>query len=199
MDTLHCMNKYEELRDIQERVLDESDFYRITDETTGATARGIGNNGCLKIAAELGLTDATREEKCVEHDKYVRYEFTVEILDKEGRRIADDVGSCDTAEKLDWSMHNIRALARTRAWQRGIRRAAKVLDRLATDTGPTERVAPATASAPPTPAPQPSGPTCECELEAMKEPVRKGNEYMCDTCGRPVPKVKRIQLLSIAQ
>lgn len=199
MDTLLYMNKYEELRDIQERVLDESDFYTITDETTGATARGIGNNGCLKIAAELNLTDATREEKCIEHDKYVRYEFTVEILDGEGHRIADDVGSCDTAEKLDWSLHNIRALARTRAWQRGIRRAAKVLDRLATDTGPTERVSPTTTSAPPTPAPQPSGPTCECELEAMKEPVRKGNEYMCGTCSRPVPKVKRIQLLSIAQ
>ena len=193
-------SKYEKLIAIQDEILDDSDYYPIKNEDTGREdSSGLGNSGCLKLAAEFDYTHRIVDEKCVERGEYVRYEFTVEILDKDGRVLAQDVGSCDSAERPEYSKHNLRAFAKTRAWQRGIKSAAKVKDRLASDLTPSETAGsaepkPASPSSPPA---EPTGPECSCDIKDVKEPYRNGNGgFVCGNCKQQIPKKKRMMFLS---
>ena len=189
------MSKYEELVAIQERVLDDDDYYPITDEETGKQSLGLGNAGCLKLAAELDYTHRIIREHLEERQGYVRYEFTVEIVDHTGRVLAQDVGSCDTVERPGYSHHNIRAFAKTRAWQRALKNAAKVKDRLISDLGPAEKAGNGTGP-PAANTPALDGPECECAIGDVMEPRKEGGIFVCGKCSRPISKVKRIQFLS---
>ncbi len=194
------MSRYEDLDAAQKKVLEGSDYYNITDEETGEQVRGLGQPGCLKLAAELDYSHRVKEERCTERDGgYVAFDFIVEILDPAGRVLAEDAGSCDSVEKPAARRHNIRALAKTRAWQRALKCAAMVLDRLASDLGPTEKLASGGAQAAPqqdSPPPEPSGPECACDIKEMPEPRKHGDVHVCGKCGHPVPRTKRIQFLS---
>lgn len=127
------------------------------------------------------------------------------VSDNGGRVLAQDVGSCDTAEKPGSPLHNIRSMAKTRAWQRALKTAARVNDRLVSDLGPAER----SADAPPRDAPQAvpqaesqaaapgsDGSGCACAIGNVTEPRLADGVHVCGTCGRPISKAKRIQFLS---
>lgn len=210
-------SKYDELYKLQKDVLDESDYYPIKDTETEEWSMGLGNAGCLKMAAELDLTDRIIDEKCVERDGgYMRYEFTVEIFDNAGRSLTQEVGSADTREKPNFSPHNLRGFAKTRAWQRGIKKAAKILDRLASDLTPKEKVriselekaeasarasaAAATAAAPQAadapPGPEHAGPECECEAAKVTTPYKESDAYHCGTCKQPISRRKRVEFMT---
>ena len=213
----HTMSRNAELDTIQKQLLDDSDYYRMVDDEYGKEFQALGNSGCQKLAAELDYTHRIEKENCVERDSYTRYEFTVSILDSGNRVLAQDVGSCDTQERPTSSLHNIRAMAKTRAWQRALKTAACVNDRLVSDLGPTERAADAQPRAAPQPAPQPApqansngskpsgskpngskpnGQECACAIGDVTEPRLANGVYVCGTCSKPIQKAKRIQFLS---
>ena len=172
------MVQHKDRQDLLDTILGEEDYYNIVDEVTGKTTKSISNSGCIKIAYTLRFTDKTTHEECIERGEYVRYEATVTIY-QNGDVIADDVGSCDTSERPHYTLHNLRALARTRAWQRAVRRAAGVLDRLASDTGPTEILSN----------------NCECDIEQVQAD-KVNNEWICHTCNRILPRDKRIKMMA---
>lgn len=178
-----------DLIEAQKRVLIDSDYYPITDDD-GNKSLGLGNGGCLKLAAELGYTQRIINENCVEDGAYLRYETTVEVLDAEGKPLAQDVGSCDTREKPDSSYHNLRALSKTRAWQRALKNAAMVLDRLASDLGPRETIRPAAKT------PDAAEAECSCDPNTMPEPLKHGGIHMCGSCKRLVSKRQRLLYMS---
>ena len=160
----HTMSRNAELDTIQKQLLDDSDYYRMVDDEYGKEFQALGNSGCQKLAAELDYTHRIERENCVERDSYTRYEFTVSILDSGNRVLAQDVGSCDTQERPTSSLHNIRAMAKTRAWQRALKTAACVNDRLVSDLGPTERA----ADAQPRAATRTTGKLQRCKAQRVK-------------------------------
>ena len=198
------MSRYDDVKAAQDKVLDDGDYYPIDDEETGESSRGLGMAGCLKLAAELDYSHRIIEENRVERDGDERFEFTIEILDSSGRVLAQDVGTCDTTEKPGEPRYIVRALAKTRGWQRALRSAACVTDRITTDLGHTEKLAggdsqPSPKQAEPqqdSPPPEPSGPECACDIKEMLEPRKHGDVHVCGKCGHPVPRTKRIQFLS---
>ena len=191
------MTRYDECIEMQKKELKDGDWYAIFDEETGDSSKGLGMPGCLKMFGMMGDTYRIEEERCIERDKYTRYEFRVFIIDKDGNVVGDDVGSCDTDEKPTWSRFNIRALAMTRAFQRAIKKAYYISNRLSTDITPTESVRPPQA-APQQDAPsaEPSGPECACDVRDMAEPKKRGDVHVCGKCGNTVPRAKRIQYMS---
>ena len=195
------VSKNDDLVAVQKAVLEDSDYYTMMDDETGKEFRALGNGGCQKLAAELDYAHRIDGEKCVERDGYARYGFTASILDNGGRVLAQDVGACDTAEKPGGSLHNIRSTAKTRAWQRALKTAARVNDRLVSDLGPTERSADAPTRAAPQAAPKAAAPKsngreCACSVGDVTEPRLVDGIHLCGTCSKPIQKTKRIQFLS---
>lgn len=216
--------RYEECIKFQEKELAEDKYwYDMFNEETGKFTRGLGMEGCmLVIGMHEGEYRIDLEER-IERDTYIRYEFTVTILDKDGKVLATDVGSCDTDEKPNWSRFNIRGLAQTRAWQRAIKKAYYIPQRVSTENVPGESVGqkeeqaksqaeqqaapqttpqtasqPAPQAAPQTvpqtaPKPQAAG-GCECDVKAMPDPVKGNGSFSCGVCGRQVSREKRVLL-----
>lgn len=207
------MSKWEETYlKIQKDVLGENDFYNMKNED-GEQIRGLGQDGTYKLAAEHEFTTEIKQENVVENGEYKRWEFTIAVYDKDGKHQLDEVGSCDTAEKLEWTNHAIRSFAYTRTWMHGIKRASYVMERLVDDiqpakkhadpasptgqaaaqlaktkTGKPESTTPTAHDSPP------KGPTgCECEIEDVENPHKVDGVFLCGKCELPISKPKRIQ------
>lgn len=200
------MTRYEECIKFQENELnDDKYWYDMFNEETGKFTRGLGLEGCMLVIGKNEGEYRIDREECVERDTYTRFDFTVTILDKDGKVLATDVGTCDTDEKPNWSRFNIRGLAQTRAWQRAIKKAYYIPQRLSTETVPGESVEPqeaehqtapkeappakpqAAPQAAPKPAPQAARQEAPQAVQPTAPPAQPSSGCSCDPDAMPEP------------
>lgn len=103
-------------KELKEKLLTKDDYAIINDK------KYIKKSGWFTFAFAFNLkTLIIKESKETDNNKpgWYAYHFTVRCEATNGR-ITEKVGSCDTNEKPNTSMHVIRAMAETRATNRAI-------------------------------------------------------------------------------
>jgi len=105
-----------QFKDLKEKLLTDGDYALIQNK------KYIKKSGWVTFAFAFNLkTTILREEKETDAQRpgWYAYHFTVRCEATNGR-ITEKVGSCDSVEKNNTSIHVVRAMAETRATNRAI-------------------------------------------------------------------------------
>ena len=116
--TLEALKRFE---DFKRQVLTKDDYVEITTRKTGERKKYIKKSGWLKYALATGISlQLVSESKEVTPEGKTIYHFTYRAIAPNGR-YADAVGSASVDEReFARRVHDVRALAQTRAMERAI-------------------------------------------------------------------------------
>lgn len=166
--------RYDLYAKIKRELLTKNDYYKVKNKD-GKEMDAIRKSGWFKFAVAFQISiDILDEERVTDESTgYTAFHFKVRA--RAGMRSTEDVGSCDNNEpnKKGATMHEIRAMAKTRATERAIILMVGADDVAAEDyENSTE----------PVPENKPTqSEVCHCPFDVIKE--EKGK---CTICGKPL-------------
>lgn len=108
---------------VKKEILTKNDYFIVKDKN-GREIEAIRKSGWYKFQVAFNLSHEIMEEKELsrqDESDYLGYSFKVRVIAPNGR-YAEEVGTCDNREPLrkNATRHEIRAMAKTRATERGI-------------------------------------------------------------------------------
>lgn len=177
------VKRYDLYADVKKKLLKPHDYYKVKTKD-GQEKDAIRKSGWFKFGVAFQLSyQIVHEERIVDEDNhYIAFHFTVKAYD--GLRSAEATGSCDNREpkRPNQTLHEIRAMAETRATERAI------IKMMGTDDVAAEDYE---NSSEPTEPNHPTNPeVCHCDWSKMKN-----DKGRCGNCGKPltIAQIQRLE------
>jgi hypothetical protein len=188
--TLLALKRFQEFK---ERALDENDYQVIKDK------KYIKKSGWLKYALACNISLELLKEEREQRDGQTIYHYTYRAIAPSGR-FADAVGSASTKERaFVREVHDVRALAQTRAMERAISNLVGGGELGAEELLGEEEASAAKPEAVQGPAPQQAGRTQPQadEIAANFDDLGDGKALRCKTCSMLVSREDALKHLQM--